>query len=136
MGFNCVWFSSFFLVSSQTYFTLKLIMNFFKNISFFYFFLLEYTILLIFVFMLISTPLGALKWRLVNITKLCYFNRIEKINKCFCVIFSNIFSLGNPQYFYCISKSLGWQSLCNPWDEMFATFNEEIYETCGAEMLV
>ena len=54
----------------------------------------------------------------------------------FCVIFSNIFSLGNPQYFYCISKSLGWQSLCNPWDEMFATFNEEIYETCGAEMLV
>ena len=67
--------------------------------------------------------------------------------KIFCVIFSNIFSLGNPQYFYCISKSLGWQrlchpgslgwqSLCNPWDEMFATFNEEIYETCGAEMLV
>ena len=69
------------------------------------------------------------------------------VRKNFCVIFSNIFSLGNPQYFYCISKSLGWQrlchpgslgwqSLCNPWDEMFATFNEEIYETCGAEMLV
>ena len=59
-----------------------------------------------------------------------------RCRKLFCVIFSNIFSLVNPQYFHCIPKSLGWQSLCNPRDEMFATFNEEIYETCGAEMLV
>ena len=37
--------------------------------------------------------------------------------------------LAIPVPWDCHPGSLGWQSLCNPWDEIFATSNEEIYVT-------